>query len=78
MAFRWVDIRSGVLAGIFASGLAVYLIYGRSTDASTIGFSLTMAGKHNYSLYHRFSEPYHFHSRLQCRDPVGRPYVQYG
>ncbi|TCD68828.1 hypothetical protein EIP91_009695 [Steccherinum ochraceum] len=41
---RWVGVRSSILAGLFASGLAAYLIYGpQNRDASTTGFSLTMA-----------------------------------
>ncbi|TCD71270.1 hypothetical protein EIP91_011749 [Steccherinum ochraceum] len=41
---RWVGVRSSILAGLFASGLAAYLIYGpQNRGASTTGFSLTMA-----------------------------------
>lgn len=40
---RWVCIRIESLAGVFAAGLAAYLVYGGSVTASDTGFSLTMA-----------------------------------
>ncbi|KAI0085671.1 P-loop containing nucleoside triphosphate hydrolase protein [Irpex rosettiformis] len=41
---RWVCIRIESLAGLFAAGLAAYLVYGGSgVNASDTGFSLTMA-----------------------------------
>ncbi|TCD60867.1 hypothetical protein EIP91_009386 [Steccherinum ochraceum] len=41
---RWVSVRSSVIAGMFAAGLATYLVYGSQVNsASTTGFSLTMA-----------------------------------
>ncbi|KAL0579441.1 hypothetical protein V5O48_002547 [Marasmius crinis-equi] len=41
---RWICIRTDVLGGLFASGLAAYLVYGRAQSASKTGFSLNMAG----------------------------------
>ncbi|OCH87049.1 hypothetical protein OBBRIDRAFT_796585 [Obba rivulosa] len=40
---RWVIVRLDTLGGIFATSLAVYLIYGTNTPASSVGFSLNMA-----------------------------------
>lgn len=41
---RWICIRVDALGGIFAGGLAAYLIYGPNTpDAGRTGFSLVMA-----------------------------------
>ncbi|CAE6385646.1 unnamed protein product [Rhizoctonia solani] len=41
---RWISFRMDVLGGIFASGLATYLVYiGSSPDASNTGFSLNRA-----------------------------------
>ena len=43
---RWVCIRIESLAGLFAAGLAAYLVYGGGgVNASDTGFSLTMAGE---------------------------------
>lgn len=41
---RWVCIRIEALAGLFAAGLATYLVYGGKVSASNTGFALTMAG----------------------------------
>ncbi|KAF8744087.1 P-loop containing nucleoside triphosphate hydrolase protein, partial [Rhizoctonia solani] len=41
---RWISIRMDALGGLFAAGLASYLVYYRtSVDASDTGFSLNMA-----------------------------------
>ncbi|EMD41584.1 hypothetical protein CERSUDRAFT_110134 [Gelatoporia subvermispora B] len=40
---RWICIRLDALGGLFASSLAVYLIYFTNIRASNIGFSLNMA-----------------------------------
>lgn len=41
---RWVNVRLDILGSLFASGLASYLIYGRTLPtAADTGFSLTMA-----------------------------------
>ncbi|CEL54792.1 ATP-binding cassette transporter abc4 OS=Schizosaccharomyces pombe (strain 972 / ATCC 24843) GN=abc4 PE=3 SV=1 [Rhizoctonia solani AG-1 IB] len=41
---RWISFRMDALGGIFASGLATYLVYfGSSPDASNTGFSLNRA-----------------------------------
>ncbi|KAI0344119.1 multidrug resistance-associated ABC transporter [Trametopsis cervina] len=40
---RWVCIRIEALAGLFAAGLATYLVYGGKVSASNTGFALTMA-----------------------------------
>ncbi|EIM92492.1 uncharacterized protein STEHIDRAFT_127305 [Stereum hirsutum FP-91666 SS1] len=43
---RWICVRIDTLGGLFAAGLAAYLIYGPAKDtmhASDTGFSLTMA-----------------------------------
>ncbi|KAH9939278.1 uncharacterized protein BXZ73DRAFT_99482 [Epithele typhae] len=40
---RWVSIRIDALGAAFAAGLAAYLVYGRTTHAGNIGFSLNMA-----------------------------------
>ncbi|KAL0569651.1 hypothetical protein V5O48_012313 [Marasmius crinis-equi] len=40
---RWICIRTDELGGLFASGLAAYLVYGRAQSASKTGFSLNMA-----------------------------------
>ncbi|KZO93694.1 ATP-binding cassette transporter [Calocera viscosa TUFC12733] len=41
---RWISVRIDVLGGIFAAGLAAYLVYGQAgAGASNIGFSLNMA-----------------------------------
>ncbi|KAJ1309716.1 hypothetical protein OPQ81_006481 [Rhizoctonia solani] len=41
---RWICIRMDALGGLFAAGLAAYLVYYRtSVDASDTGFSLNMA-----------------------------------
>lgn len=42
-----MSIRADILGALFASGLAVYLVYGPTSDrlsAADIGFSLSMAG----------------------------------
>lgn len=41
---RWIAIRSEGLASAFYGGLAAYLVYGGSVNASGIGFTLAMAG----------------------------------
>ncbi|TFY61054.1 hypothetical protein EVJ58_g4753 [Rhodofomes roseus] len=40
---RWVGIRMVVLAALFTSSLAAYLVYGITNTASNVGFSLVMA-----------------------------------
>ncbi|KAL0577586.1 hypothetical protein V5O48_004384, partial [Marasmius crinis-equi] len=40
---RWIAVRMDVLAGLFASGLAGYLVYGQAQSASNTGFALNMA-----------------------------------
>ncbi|KAL0579466.1 hypothetical protein V5O48_002572 [Marasmius crinis-equi] len=40
---RWIGARMDVLAGLFASGLAAYLVYGEGRSASNTGFALNMA-----------------------------------
>ncbi|EMD41587.1 hypothetical protein CERSUDRAFT_79219 [Gelatoporia subvermispora B] len=40
---RWVCIRLDALGGLFASSLAVYLVYFTNIRASNVGFSLNMA-----------------------------------
>ncbi|CAE6444373.1 unnamed protein product, partial [Rhizoctonia solani] len=41
---RWISVRMEALGGLFASGLAAYMVYYRtSVDASDTGFSLSMA-----------------------------------
>lgn len=42
--FRWICIRIDASGAIFSTGLAAYLVYGSSFDASNTGFSLNMAG----------------------------------
>lgn len=41
----WVGIRMNALAALFTAALAAYLVYGRSNNASNVGFSLVMAGQ---------------------------------
>jgi hypothetical protein len=41
---RWICIRVDAIGGVFAGGLATFLIYGPNTpDAARTGFSLVMA-----------------------------------
>ncbi|KAI0085661.1 hypothetical protein BDY19DRAFT_964983 [Irpex rosettiformis] len=40
---RWISLRIEVLAGLFAAGLAAYLVYDGAASAANAGFSLTMA-----------------------------------
>ncbi|KAI0344132.1 multidrug resistance-associated ABC transporter [Trametopsis cervina] len=40
---KWVSIRSEALTALFNAGLAAYLVYGSSLDASAIGFTLSMS-----------------------------------
>ncbi|KAI0085657.1 multidrug resistance-associated ABC transporter [Irpex rosettiformis] len=40
---RWLAVRTETLSGLFAAGLAVYLVYSDKKDAASTGFSLTMA-----------------------------------
>ncbi|PCH35073.1 hypothetical protein WOLCODRAFT_155735 [Wolfiporia cocos MD-104 SS10] len=40
---RWISVRVDALGAIFTASLAVYLVYGCTYDASSIGFSLNMA-----------------------------------
>ncbi|KAI0085670.1 multidrug resistance-associated ABC transporter [Irpex rosettiformis] len=40
---KWVAIRSEILSAVFNAGLAAYLVYGSSLDASAIGFTLSMS-----------------------------------
>lgn len=44
IVFRWICIRIDASGAIFSTGLAAYLVYGSSFDASNTGFSLNMAG----------------------------------
>ena len=41
---RWVCVRVDAMGGLFAAGLATYLVYFKSHGASNTGFSLNMAG----------------------------------
>ncbi|KIO07506.1 hypothetical protein M404DRAFT_24002 [Pisolithus tinctorius Marx 270] len=40
---RWVCIRIDFIGGLFTSALAAYLVYGRTSEAGNVGFSLNMA-----------------------------------
>ncbi|KAH7108534.1 hypothetical protein BKA62DRAFT_682512 [Auriculariales sp. MPI-PUGE-AT-0066] len=40
---RWISIRVTVLGGVFSAALASYMLYGQRSDASTTGFSLSLA-----------------------------------
>ncbi|KAI0691343.1 hypothetical protein BC835DRAFT_1360883 [Cytidiella melzeri] len=40
---RWMSLRVEILAGLFAAGLAAYLVYSGGTSSADTGFSLTMA-----------------------------------
>ncbi|KIJ68829.1 hypothetical protein HYDPIDRAFT_25082 [Hydnomerulius pinastri MD-312] len=40
---RWVCIRVDFAGSVFTTALAAYLVYGRTRDASNVGFSLNMA-----------------------------------
>ncbi|KIJ62235.1 hypothetical protein HYDPIDRAFT_176581 [Hydnomerulius pinastri MD-312] len=40
---RWVCIRVDLVGSVFTTALAAYLVYGRTRDASNVGFSLNMA-----------------------------------
>ncbi|KAI0803030.1 hypothetical protein BC629DRAFT_1591129 [Irpex lacteus] len=40
---RWLSVRTETLSGLFAAGLAVYLVYFDQKDVASTGFSLTMA-----------------------------------
>ena len=42
---RWVCVRIDALGTLFASGLAMYLVYFQSQGAANTGFSLNMAGE---------------------------------
>lgn len=42
---RWICIRVDAISGLFAAGLAGYLLYFRTQGASNMGFSLNMAGQ---------------------------------
>ena len=44
IVFRWICIRIDASGAIFSTGLAAYLVYGSSFNASNTGFSLNMAG----------------------------------
>ncbi|KAF9243723.1 hypothetical protein BU15DRAFT_71850 [Melanogaster broomeanus] len=39
---RWVSVRLELVGALFTTALATYLVYGRSRDASNVGFSLNM------------------------------------
>jgi hypothetical protein len=43
----WISARIEALGGVFAAGLATYIVYGKGTlpTASDTGFSLNMAGE---------------------------------
>lgn len=45
---RWICIRINAMGGLFAAGLATYLVYFQKRNASETGFSLNMAGTHNF------------------------------
>lgn len=48
-SYRWLSIRIDLISGLFPAGLGAYLIYGPGSQMnlpSTVGFSLTMAGKY--------------------------------
>ena len=45
---RWVCIRIDAMGGLFASGLAAYLLYSQSHGAANTGFSLNMAGESKF------------------------------
>ncbi|PCH35077.1 hypothetical protein WOLCODRAFT_155747 [Wolfiporia cocos MD-104 SS10] len=40
---RWISVRVDAFGAVFTASLAIYLVYGRTYDASSIGFSLNMA-----------------------------------
>ncbi|KAF5356102.1 hypothetical protein D9756_004037 [Leucocoprinus leucothites] len=40
---RWVCVRIDTISGMFAAGLAAYLVYFKSNSPSNVGFSLNMA-----------------------------------
>ncbi|KAJ3564415.1 hypothetical protein NP233_g8309 [Leucocoprinus birnbaumii] len=40
---RWVCVRIDTISGLFAAGLAAYLVYFKSNSPSNVGFSLNMA-----------------------------------
>jgi len=42
---RWIGIRMTVLGSIFTTGLATYLVYGRSIGSANTGFSLAFAAE---------------------------------
>ena len=42
---RWICIRVDAISGLFAAGLAGYLLHFRTQGASNMGFSLNMAGQ---------------------------------
>ena len=42
--YRWVTIRGELLAALFTTSLAAYLVYGTAYDSARTGFVLTAAG----------------------------------
>lgn len=72
--FRWICIRIDAAGAIFSTGLAAYLVYGSSFDASNTGFSLNMAG-----MYDANQKRYVAHERsswIQRHDPLVGPCPQ--
>lgn len=66
---RWVCIRIDALGGLFAAGLATYLVYFKSPGASNTGFSLNMAGMSEWMGFGRTAELTH-NSGVQYHDPL--------
>ena len=52
---RWICIRVDAIGGLFAAGLAAYLVYVQGHSAASTGFSLNMAGL-DFSLHRSFEQ----------------------
>jgi len=57
---RWICIRVDAIGGLFAAGLAAYLVYVQGHSASSTGFSLNMAGL-DFPLHRPFEQDSFFH-----------------
>lgn len=73
-ASRWICIRIDASGAIFSTGLAAYLVYGSSFNASNTGFSLNMAGMCGNIEASNAADKWF--SRIQWHDSLVGPYPQ--